>query len=110
MPALKLFDYNVSSSSDSEEEDDEEEEDEKESSDIKYENLGDQRMETELIMDSNFKISDDELSDELNECDAEKEHRKISLIESRIVLFFLQILLILLIKLEKIIFLMIELN
>ena len=84
MPALKLFDYNVSSSSDSEEEDEEEEEDEKESSDIKYENLGDQRMETELIMDSNFKISDDELSEELNECDAEKEHRKISLIEKKL--------------------------
>ena len=84
MPALKLFDYNVSSSSDSEEEDEEEEEDEKESSDIKYENLGDQRMETELIMDSNFKISDDELSDELNECDAEKEHRKMSLIERKL--------------------------
>ena len=84
-PALKLFDYNVSSSSDSEEEDDEEEEDEKESSDIKYENLGDQRMETELIMDSNFKISDDELSDELNECDAEKEHRKMSLIERKLI-------------------------
>ena len=84
MPALKLFDYNVSSSSDSEEEDDEEEEDEKESSDIKYENLGDQRMETELIMDSNFKISDDELSNELNECDAEKEHRKISLLEKKL--------------------------
>ena len=84
MPALKLFDYNVSSSSDSEEEDEEEEEDEKESSDIKYENLGDQRMETELIMDSNFKISDDELSDELNECDAEKEHREISLIEKKL--------------------------
>ena len=84
MPALKLFDYNVSSSSDSEEEDEEEEEDEKESSDIKYENIGDQRMETELIMDSNFKISDDELSEELNECDAEKEHRKISLIEKKL--------------------------
>ena len=30
-------------------------------------------METELILDGNFKISDDELSDELNECDAEKK-------------------------------------
>ena len=84
MPALKLFDYDFPSSSDSEEEEEEEEEDEKESSDIKYENLGAQRMETELIMDSTFKISDDELSNELNECDAEKKQRKTSLIEKKL--------------------------
>ena len=81
-PTLNLFNYNASSSSDSE---DEEEEDEKESSDIdKYENCGDSKKETELIMDDNFKISDDELSDELNECDAEKPHKKIGLIEKKL--------------------------
>ena len=61
-PTLKLFDNNASSSSDSDEED---EEDEESSDSNKYENLGDNRKETELIMDTNFKISDDELSDEL---------------------------------------------
>ena len=85
VPTLKLFDYDAPSSSDSEKEEDEEkEEEEEESSDIKYDNLGDQRMETELIMDSTFKISDDELSSELNECDAEKKQRKTSLIEKKL--------------------------
>ena len=37
-------------------------------------------------MDSTFKISDDELSNELNECDAEKDHRKKSLIEKKLLL------------------------
>ena len=51
-PTLNLFNNNASSSSDS---DDDEEEDEKESSDIdKYENCGDSKKETELIMDDNF--------------------------------------------------------
>ena len=84
VPALKLFDQNESSSSHSGEDEEEEEDDEKESSDIKYENIGDQRMESELILDANFKISDDELSNELNECDAEKKNRKKTLIEKKL--------------------------
>ena len=83
VPPLKLFDCNISSSSDSEEEE-EEGEDEKESDEAKYENLGDQKMENELIMDSTFKISDDELSNELNDCDAEKRNLKIGLIEKKL--------------------------
>ena len=82
IPTLKLFDHNVSSSSGSEEE--EEEEDEKESDEAKNENLDEQKMETELIMDSTFKISDDELSNELNDCDAEKGNQKIGLIEKKL--------------------------
>ena len=86
IPALKLFDDKISSSDSDSDSDEENEDDEKESSDIKYENLGDNRNETELVMDSTFKISDDELSNELNECDAEKDHRKKSLIEKKLLL------------------------
>ena len=81
VPPLKLFDCNVSSS-DSEEE--EEGEEEKELDEAKYENLGDQKMENELIMDSTFKISDDELSNELNDCDGEKGNQNIGLIEKKL--------------------------
>ena len=81
VPPLKLFDCNVSSS-DSEEE--EEGEEEKELDEAKYENLGDQKMENELIMDSTFKISDDELSNELNDCDGEKGNQKNGLIEKKL--------------------------
>ena len=41
-------------------------------------------METELILDGNFKISDDELSDELNECDAEKKNKKTGILENKL--------------------------
>ena len=92
IPALKLFDHNVSSSdSDSDSEDDEEneeEEDEKEEKEIakdKYENVGNKKMETELVIDSNFKISDDELSDELKNCDAEKSNHKMGIIEKKLI-------------------------
>ena len=82
VPTLKLFDCDVSSSSDDNEE--EEEEEDKESDEIKYKNVGDHRMETELILDGNFKISDDELSDELNECDAEKKNKKTGILENKL--------------------------
>ena len=89
IPTLKLFDHNVSSSdSDSDsDEDHEEEEEEKELSNDKYENVGNKNMETELIIDSTFKISDDELSNELNECDAEKENHKLGIIEKKLLSF-----------------------
>ena len=77
-PTLKLFDYNASSSSDSDEDD---EENEESSDSNKYENLGNNRKETELIMDTNFKISDDELSEELNDCEAENSQKKLGIIE-----------------------------
>ena len=83
IPTLKLFDHNVSSSdsdSDSDDEDEEGEEEKKELSNEKYENVGNKKMETELVIDSTFKISDDELSNELNECDAEKETHKLGII------------------------------
>ena len=82
VPTLKLFDCDVSSSSDDNEE--EEEEEDKESDEIKYKNVGDNRMEAELILDGNFKISDDELSDELNECDAEKKNKKTGILENKL--------------------------
>ena len=98
IPTLKLFDHNVSSSDsdsdsgsevvDEEEEDEEKEEkEEKELSNDKYENNRNQKRETELVIDSTFKISDDELSNELNECDAEKENHKMGIIEKRLLSF-----------------------
>ena len=90
IPTLKLFEHNVSSSdsdSSSDNENEEEEEEEKELSNDKYENVGNKNMETELIIDSTFKISDDELSNELNECDAEKENHKLGIIEKKLLSF-----------------------
>ena len=90
IPTLKLFDHNVSSSdsdSSSDNENEEEEEEEKELSNDKYENVGNKKMETELIIDNTFKISDDELSNELNECDAEKETHKMGIIEKKLLSF-----------------------
>ena len=95
IPTLKLFDHNVSSSdSDSDsgsevvdEEEEDEEKEEKELSNDKYENNRNQKRETELVIDSTFKISDDELSNELNECDAEKENHKMGIIEKKLLSF-----------------------
>ena len=86
IPTLKLFDCDSDSNSSSDKEEDEEGEDEKESDEIKYENVGEQKYETELIMDNNFKISDDELSNELNDCDAEKGKKKVGLLEKKLTL------------------------
>ena len=87
IPTLKLFEHDNASSSDSDSdsdnEDEDDEEEEKESSNDKYENVGNKKMETELVIDSTFKISDDELSNELNECDAEKEN-KMGIIEKKL--------------------------
>ena len=90
IPTLKLFEHNVSSSdsdSSSDNENEEEEEEEKELSNDKYGNVGNKKMETELIIDNTFKISDDELSNELNECDAEKETHKMRIIEKKLLSF-----------------------
>ena len=93
IPTLKLFDHNVSSSDsdtgseEMEEEEEDEEKEEKELSNDKYENVGNQKKETELIIDSTFKISDDELSNELNECDAERENHKMGIIEKKLLSF-----------------------
>ena len=85
VPTLKLFDNQVSSSdSDSDDDKEEDEEKEEESDEAKYEHIGDKNMENEVVMDSTFKISDDEISDELNDCDDEKGKHKIHLIDKKL--------------------------
>ena len=63
---LKLFDNDISSSSSSAE-NNEEEENESNHKEIKIENNKSESLEEEFIVDSKFKITEGELSDELNE-------------------------------------------
>ena len=67
---LKLFDYDASSSSSSVE-DEEKEEGENESvhDNLKADNYEEEKRETEYIIDSKFKISEGELSDDLDDID-----------------------------------------
>ena len=71
---LKLFDYDASSSSSSVEEDEREEKKPLQDKQ-KIEKDDDLKAETEFVIDSKFKISEGELSDELNETSYNKDKK-----------------------------------
>ena len=71
---LKLFDYDASSSSSAvEDEEKEAEENEQNQDDLKKDNSEEEKHETEFTIDSKFKISEGELSDDLDDIDEDNK-------------------------------------
>ena len=80
---LKLFDYDASSSSSSVEGEEGKEENESIHEEIKIADNNNTKIETEYEIDSKFKISEGEISDELNESHKEKKNKNNNIFEKK---------------------------